>query len=105
MLNILYHHFGTKLLNKIDPEISHAIALCSLRLLNQFVKKKEISASILKTQIAGMEMPSPIGLAAGFDKNAEVFNATPPWVLGLWKLVQLLQIHNSAIPNHVYLDF
>ena len=23
-----------------------------------------------------MEMPSPIGLAAGFDKNAEVFNAT-----------------------------
>ena len=76
MLNILHHYFGTKLLNKIDPEISHAIALCYLRLLNQFVKKKEIGASILKTQIAGMEVPSPIGLAAGFDKNAEVFNAT-----------------------------
>ena len=76
MLNILYHYFGTKLLNKIDPEISHAIALCYLRLLNQFVKKKEIGASILKTQIGGMEVPSPIGLAAGFDKNAEVFNAT-----------------------------
>ena len=76
MLNILHHYFGTKLLNKIDPEISHSIALCYLRLLNQFVKKKEIGASILKTQIAGMEVPSPIGLAAGFDKNAEVFNAT-----------------------------
>ena len=76
MLNILHHYFGTKLLNKIDPEISHAIALCYLRLLNQFVKKKEYGTSILKTQIAGMEVPSPIGLAAGFDKNAEVFNAT-----------------------------
>ncbi len=76
MLNILHHYFGTKLLNKIDPEISHAIALCYLRLLNQFIRKKEIGASILKTQIAGMEVPSPIGLAAGFDKNAEVFNAT-----------------------------
>ena len=75
MLNILHHYFGTKLLNKIDPEISHAIALCYLRLLNQFVKKREIGASILKTQIAGMEVPSPIGLAAGFDKNAEVYNS------------------------------
>ena len=31
---------------------------------------------MLKTKICGMEVPSPIGLAAGFDKNAEVFNAT-----------------------------
>ena len=76
MLNILQHYLGTKLLNRIDPEISHAIALCYLRLLNQFVKRKEVGTSILKTQIAGIEVPSPIGLAAGFDKNAEVFNAT-----------------------------
>ena len=76
MLNILHHYIGTKILNRIDPEISHAIALCYLRLLNQFVKKRKIGNPMLKTKICGMEVPSPIGLAAGFDKNAEVFNAT-----------------------------
>ncbi|MDC3076469.1 quinone-dependent dihydroorotate dehydrogenase, partial [Paracoccaceae bacterium] len=49
--------------------------LCYLRLLNRIVKKKK-KPSALKTKISGMELPSPIGLAAGFDKNAEVFNAT-----------------------------
>ncbi len=39
-------------------------------------KKKKRIAPALKTKICGMELPSPIGLAAGFDKNAEVFNAT-----------------------------
>ena len=76
MLNIFNHHFGTKILNRIEPEISHAIAICYLRLLNQLVKKKESITPVLKTKICGMEIPSPIGLAAGFDKNAEVFNAT-----------------------------
>ena len=76
MLNILHHYIGTKILNRIEPEISHAIALCYLRLLNQFVKKRKICTPMLKTKICGMEVPSPIGLAAGFDKNAEVFNAT-----------------------------
>ena len=76
MLNILHHYIGTKILNRIEPEISHAIALCYLRLLNQFVKKRKIGNPMLKTKIWGMEVPSPRGLAAGFDKNAEVFNAT-----------------------------
>ncbi len=76
MLNILHHYVGTKILNRIEPEISHAIALCYLRLLNQFVKQRKVGNPMLKTNICGMELPSPIGLAAGFDKNAEVFNAT-----------------------------
>ena len=76
MLNILHHYIGTKILNRIEPEISHAIALCYLRLLNQFVKKRKIGNPMLKTKICGMEVPSPIGLAAGFDKNPEVCNAT-----------------------------
>lgn len=76
MLNILNHYLGTKILNKIEPEVSHAIALCYLRLLNQCIRKKKSAAPELKTKICGMELPSPIGLAAGFDKNADVFNAT-----------------------------
>ena len=76
MLNILHHYFGTKILQRIEPEVAHAIALCYLRLLNQLVRKKKNALPVLKTNICGMDLPSPIGLAAGFDKNAEVFNAT-----------------------------
>ena len=76
MLNILNHYFGTRILHRIEPEMSHAIAICYLRLLNRLVKKKKNISPVLNTKICGMEMPSPIGLAAGFDKNAEVFNAT-----------------------------
>ena len=76
MINILHHYFGSKILQRIEPEISHAIALCYLRLLNQLVRKKKSALPVLKTKICGMDIPSPIGLAAGFDKNAEAFNAT-----------------------------
>ena len=76
MLNILYHHLGVKLLNKIEPEISHSIAICYLKLLNHLVKGVKRKNSVLQTEMCGMTLPSPIGLAAGFDKNAEVFNAT-----------------------------
>ncbi len=76
MLNILYHYFGAKVLHSIDPEISHSIAVCYLRLLNQLVKKKKSVTPVLKSKMCGMDLPSPIGLAAGFDKNAEVFNAS-----------------------------
>ena len=75
MLNILHHYIGTKILNRLEPETSHAIALCYLRLLNQRFSRMKDATPGLKTKICGMELASPIGLAAGFDKNAEVFNA------------------------------
>ncbi len=34
-------------------------------------------AEILQTQFCGIPMPNPIGLAAGFDKNAELVNFLP----------------------------
>ncbi len=76
MLNILHHYIGTKVLNRLEPELSHAIALCYLRLLNHRFSRMKGATSGLKTKICGMELASPIGLAAGFDKNADVFNAT-----------------------------
>ena len=76
MQDILHHFIGTKILNRLEPETSHAIALCYLRLLNQRFSRMKSATHGLKTKICGMDLPSPIGLAAGFDKNADVFNAT-----------------------------
>ena len=63
------------LLFKIDPEKAHNLAIQSLKfnlVSNVFDENK--NDSIFKTTIFGKELSNPIGIAAGFDKNAEVYN-------------------------------
>jgi dihydroorotate dehydrogenase len=64
------------LLFKVDPEKAHTIAIKSLKfnlIPNVFDEHK--SDSIFQTKIFGKDLDNPIGMAAGFDKNAEVYNA------------------------------
>ena len=63
------------LIFKIDPERAHFLAIQSLKLnliSNIFDENK--NDPILKTKIFDKELSNPIGIAAGFDKNAEVYN-------------------------------
>jgi dihydroorotate dehydrogenase len=63
------------LLFKIDPEKAHNLAIQSLKfnlVSNVFDENK--NDPIFKTTIFGKELGNPIGIAAGFDKNAEVYN-------------------------------
>jgi len=63
------------LLFKIDPEKAHNLAIQSLKfnlVSNVFDQNK--NDPIFKTTIFGKELGNPIGIAAGFDKNAEVYN-------------------------------
>ena len=63
------------LIFKIDPEKAHFLAIQSLKLnlvSNIFDENK--NDPILKTKIFDKELSNPIGIAAGFDKNAEVYN-------------------------------
>tara|TARA_A100001234_G_scaffold221414_1_gene237379 strand:+ start:17767 stop:18810 length:1044 start_codon:yes stop_codon:yes gene_type:complete len=59
---------------QINPETAHnfVINLLKTNLLN-IIKSKNPNP-ILKTNLANMVLPSPLGLAAGFDKNFEVFD-------------------------------
>ena len=54
-------------LRVVDPERAHGLAL---RALSFAPLPGPVTSPRLKTRIAGLEMPNPIGLAAGFDKNA-----------------------------------
>ena len=61
---------------KIDPERAHTLAVKSLKfnlVSNIFDENK--NEPIFKTKIFEKELANPIGMAAGFDKNAEVYNA------------------------------
>jgi dihydroorotate dehydrogenase len=64
------------LLFKVDPEKAHTLAIKSLKfnlIPNVFDEHKH--DSIFQTKIFGKDLDNPIGMAAGFDKNAEVYNA------------------------------
>ena len=58
---------------KLDPEKAHNLALSFLKFLPKtarlFCSKKEYKS--LKTSVLGLSFDNPIGLSAGFDKNAE----------------------------------
>jgi len=63
------------LIFKIDPEKAHNLAIQSLKfnlVSNVFDENK--NDPIFKTKIFDKELDNPIGMAAGFDKNAEVYN-------------------------------
>ena len=64
------------LIFKIDPERAHFLAIQSLKLnlvSNIFDENK--NDPILKTKLFNKDLDNPIGIAAGFDKNAEVYNS------------------------------
>ena len=59
----------------LDPEKAHDLAIKSLKY--NFLPGNLFSVAneeILKTTLFGKEIENPIGLAAGFDKSAEVYN-------------------------------
>jgi len=62
------------LIFKFSPEVAHSLAIKALK-LNVIPKKKIKNQSILKTEIFNKTLENPIGVAAGFDKNAEVYNS------------------------------
>src|SRR5436190_5270557 len=58
------------LLFQFDAERAHRMSIAALKAVPS-PGLPEFAAS-LRTRIAGLDFPTPVGLAAGFDKNAEV---------------------------------
>ena len=60
----------------LDPEVAHDLAIQSLKFnilpKSIFSVEKE---ELLETELLNERIPNPIGLAAGFDKSAEVYNS------------------------------
>lgn len=60
---------GLALLHRLDPERAHGLSLAALR-AGLVALPGPVTSPRLATTLAGMTLPNPIGLAAGFDKNA-----------------------------------
>ena len=72
-LRNLSAHFGAKLAKRLPPERAHRAAITGLKL--GLGPKSKFRDPVLRTHIAGLDLPNPIGLAAGFDKDAEAPDA------------------------------
>ena len=59
---------------KLDPELAHNLAIKALK-YNYIPNNKIPANSLVETEIFGKKISNPIGLAAGFDKDAEVYNS------------------------------
>lgn len=79
----LYRWLIRPILFGLDPEASHRATLVGCQ---AFGRLKLVPSTVgrlfgpidprLKTSVAGIEFPGPIGLAAGFDKNAQAIGIT-----------------------------
>ena len=61
------------LIFKFSPEVAHSLAIKSLK-LNKISLKIPDEIEKLEINLFGKKILNPIGVAAGFDKNAEVYN-------------------------------
>ena len=64
------------LIFKIDPETAHSLAIKSLKF--NFIPniiEEDKNNPLFKTKLFNKVLDNPIGMAAGFDKNAEVYNS------------------------------
>ncbi len=62
------------LLFKLDPELAHTLAIKALKFNYKPIDNIKKDSSI-ETSVFGKTIINPIGIAAGFDKDAEVYNS------------------------------
>lgn len=61
---------GLAALHLLDPETAHGLSLRALS-LGLVPLPGAVTSPRLRTRLAGLDLPNPVGLAAGYDKNAE----------------------------------
>lgn len=66
----LVEKLGLAALHKLDPEAAHSASIKALK-LGLAPAPGPVSSARLRTELAGIALPNPVGLAAGYDKNAE----------------------------------
>ncbi|KPN64531.1 dihydroorotate oxidase A [Aliiroseovarius crassostreae] len=66
----LVEKLALKALHQTDPERAHTLSLLALR-AGVVPLAGDVTSDRLKTSFCGMDLLNPVGLAAGYDKNAQ----------------------------------
>ncbi|MBI5243231.1 MAG: quinone-dependent dihydroorotate dehydrogenase [Elusimicrobia bacterium] len=89
----LYERWLRPLAFSLDPETAHALAVDALAAAGSFKPLRALieraygfEHSALKTTVAGLDFPNPVGLAAGFDKDCRAVPALCAFGFGFIEL-------------------
>ena len=102
---MMFADAGARLLTSLDAEDAHA---ATIRLLKAGLGPREVREADprLQTQVAGLSFPNPLGLAAGFDKNAEARRRAPCSLgSGLWRRAPSRPGLSRATPARAFFAF
>ena len=93
MTHFLYKNVLKPMLFKVDPEQIHDHMLGFGKILGsnsvgRFLLRTQFNYQnpVLKQRLVGLEFKNPVGLAAGFDKNAELIHTLPEIGFGFAEL-------------------
>ncbi len=89
--------YSIKFLKIFPPEIAHAITINSLKYFKLNFKSQD--DPILSQHLVGLDFPNPIGLAAGFDKNAEVVKSMFSLGFGFVEVGTITPLPQSGNPK------
>lgn len=70
----LFQSLGRRALFSLDPETAHGVSIRALK-AGLLPPCPTVNEARLAVELAGLNFPNPVGLAAGYDKNAEVPDA------------------------------
>ena len=86
------------LIMRLDPECGHKLAIKALR-LGVVPPPPPVRDSVLETRAFGLVFPNPVGLAAGFDKDAEVADAVLGQGFGYVEVGSVTPLPQSGNPK------
>ena len=69
-----FESFGRRALFALDPETAHGLSIAALK-SGLPLCGRAAPDERLKVRLCGLDFPNPLGMAAGYDKNAEVPDA------------------------------
>ena len=85
------------LIFRLDAERAHRMTIAALKLMPK--RRPPSFAGSLTTSIAGLGFPSPVGLAAGFDKDGEVHSAMLGLGFGLVEVGTVTPLGQAGNPK------
>jgi dihydroorotate dehydrogenase len=90
-------HLVRPLLRAVDPETAHRLAITALRFAP--LPSAPADDPRLAVRAFGLNFPNPVGMAAGFDKNAEVARALLRLGFGFVEVGTVTPLSQSGNPS------
>ena len=81
---------------RLDAEQAHGLAIAGLKYLPRRANRE---SGALATTVAGIDFPNPVGMAAGFDKDAEVPDALLGQGFGFAEVGSITPLPQSGNPR------